>query len=116
MDIPITFTFSQLIQGFLALCGGIATIGVAAGWVIKVINHMKAPQTEQNERLDALEQEVNLLKGYSQTDKEKLEELTESDRLTKRALLALLSHGIDGNNVEEMEHAKTELTNFLISK
>lgn len=31
-------------------------------------------------------------------------------------LLALLDHGIDGNNIEQMQHAKEELQNHLINR
>ena len=34
--------------------------------------------------------------------------------VTMKALLALLSHGIDGNAIEPMKEAKTALENYLI--
>ena len=34
----------------------------------------------------------------------------------QRALLALLSHGIDGNEIDGMRRAKTELETYLTSK
>lgn len=34
---------------------------------------------------------------------------------TMKALLALLSHGIDGNAIEPMKEAKTEIENYLIN-
>lgn len=116
MDTPIIFTPSQLVAGFLAACAGISCIGAAIGWIIKAVNRAKRPNQEQNERLDALEQKVAEFEGYLKSDKERLENIEESNRMTQRALLALLSHGIDGNNIEDMQTAQRDLQNYLIRK
>lgn len=42
--------------------------------------------------------------------------IEEGNRITQRALLALLKHSIDGNEVEELKNASDELTRYLISK
>jgi len=49
-------------------------------------------------------------------DKKRLDSLDEGNRATQRALLALLDHGIDGNNIEQMQHAKEALQNHLINR
>ncbi len=116
MDVPIVLTPAQIVTGFLAVCAGISAIGAAIGWIIKAVNHIKKPNREQNERLDALEKKVAEFEGFFKADKERLESLSESNRMTQRALLALLSHGIDGNNTDEMIRAKDELTSWLIEK
>jgi hypothetical protein len=40
----------------------------------------------------------------------------EGARVTQRALIALLDHGIDGNNIKQMQDAKAELQNHLINR
>lgn len=116
MNIPITITLGQICTGFLAICAGIAAIGAATSWIIKAVNAAKAPGKIQDERIEALEKKVADLEGYSKSDKSRLEEIEDGNRMTQRALLALLSHGIDGNNREEMVKAKNELTTYLIEK
>ena len=116
MNIPITTTFGQLCAGFLAVCAGISCIGAAIGWIIKGLNRVKRPGQEQNDRLDHLESRVTALEGFSKSDKDRLEEIEESNRMTLRALLTLLSHGIDGNNTEDMVKAQKEITTYLIQK
>ena len=49
-------------------------------------------------------------------DKKRLDNIDESTRVTQRALLALLAHGIDGNHHTQMEEAKQELEEHLIKK
>ena len=45
-----------------------------------------------------------------------MQRLEEGNKITQRALLALLAHGIDGNDVDAMKKAKTDLTNYLIEQ
>ena len=49
-------------------------------------------------------------------DYERLNQLEEGNAITQRALLALLAHGIDGNDIEAMKQAKAELTDYLIGR
>ena len=53
MDNAITFTPAQIIAFVLALCGAIVTISAAIGIIAKLLDKVKEPEKEQNERLDA---------------------------------------------------------------
>ena len=81
-----------------------------------IIKGIRAPDAAQNSRLDALEGDMILVKQYLTNDKKAIENLSEGDKVAKRALLALLGHGIDGNNIDEMAECKKELQNYLIGK
>ena len=54
--------------------------------------------------------------GQSVKDFNRLNKLEEGNIVTQRALLALLAHGIDGNDIEAMRKAKAELTDYLIER
>ena len=100
----------------LAGASAIVLLSNAAEKVVKAIKAARAPNVQQNERLDALEewkQEVDLKLN---SDKAALKSIAEDNRVTQRALLALLDHGIDGNNIKQMQNAKEELQNSLINK
>lgn len=105
-----------VIAALLALCGAVTTIGSAVEKIIKVWKAAKAPNVEQNDRLDALEKWKEEVDGKLTRDHERFESLDSGNRVTQRALLALLDHGIDGNNIEQMQHAKEELQNHLINR
>ena len=49
-------------------------------------------------------------------DNDRIEGIERGNRVTQRALLALLSHGIDGNEIDAMSKAKEELENYLIQR
>ena len=56
------------------------------------------------------------MQGYLENDKKRLDALAKGDKMTKRSLLALLAHGIDGNNVTQMKDAKKELEDYLVDR
>ena len=100
----------------LAVAGGISTLGGAANWLVKLVQVIKAPNAEQDRRLSDLEKHMQEVDGYLANDKKRLDNIDESTRVTQRALLALLAHGIDGNHQSQMEDAKKELESHLIKK
>ena len=100
----------------LAIAGGISTIAGAGNWLIKIVSAMKAPNAEQDIRLGKLEKHMEEVDAFLANDKKRLDNIDESTRVTQRALLALLAHGIDGNHQSQMEDAKKELELHLIKK
>ena len=105
-----------VIGGVLAFCGAISTIGGAVEKVAKVVKAAKAPNDEQDRRIGAVEKEIMDIKGFLAKDKKRIDSLEEGNRVTQRALLALLAHGIDGNNQKQMMEAKKELESHLINR
>lgn len=105
-----------VIGGLMALAGFINTVGSAVEKVSKAIKAAKAPNTEQGERLDALEKWREDVDRRLENGSQHFRSLDEGSRVTQLALLALLDHGIDGNNIQQMQHAKEELQNHLINR
>lgn len=116
MDTVIAFTPDSLFAGILAVCAGISCIAAAVGWVIKGIQAAKAPAKKVDERIAALEKITSDHETYFANDKKRLENIEEGNRVTQKAILALLAHGIDGNDVEAMRTAKNELQEYLIER
>lgn len=50
------------------------------------------------------------------SDKNRLDEIENGNRVTQMAILALLDHGIDGNNLEQMKQAKEDLQRHLVER
>lgn len=109
-------TAAVVVGGILALCGAISTIGGAVEKVSKVVKAAKAPNDEQDRRLTAAEKEIVDIKGFLANDKKRIDSLEDGNRVTQRALLALLGHGLDGNNQKQMAEAKAELESHLINR
>ena len=104
----------ELLTALLAAAGAISALGGAANWLVKLVRALKAPNAEQDRRLQSLEKHMQEVDAFLANDKKRLDAMDESNRVTQRALLALLAHGIDGNHQSQMEDAKKELELHLI--
>ena len=100
----------------LAAASAIVLLANAAEKISKTISAARAPNTRQDERISALEEWRKNVDRKLEADKLHLATIDDGNRATQRALLALLDHGIDGNNIEQMQHAKEELQNHLINR
>lgn len=116
MDTVIAFTPAQLWQFTLAICGGIVAVSSAVGVIIALVKKVQSPNQVQNERLEKAEKALEEHQEILDIDKSRFENLEEGNRIILRALLALLAHGIDGNEIDGMRDVKTELTNYLIKR
>jgi hypothetical protein len=100
----------------LAVASGIFILFNAAESIVKTIKAMRAPNVKQDERINALETWRAEVDRKLNADHGHLIAIDDGNRVTQRALLALLDHGIDGNNIEQMQHAKEELQDHLINR
>lgn len=113
-------TGTQLWAFVLAAASAVVLLANAAEKIGKAISAAKKPGQDLSARMDTLETEVNTklseYQRYFDSDKKHLERIDEGERVVQQALLALLDHGIDGNNVKQMEEAKDALQKHLINK
>lgn len=100
----------------LAGASAIVLLANAAEKIGKAIQLAKAPNVKQDERLDKVEKHLEEVDHYLAKDRNRLDSLEEGKRASQRALIALLDHGIDGNNIKQMQDAKTELLDNLINR
>ncbi len=112
----ITLTPVQLVTGLLAICAAISCVGGAIAWIVKGRDKLLEPERKQDDRIRALEERVARYDTLLSKDLERIEVLEEGNRVTQRALLALLAHGIDGNDIGALRCAKEELQEFLIKR
>ena len=76
----------------------------------------EAPNVEQNKRIAELEKWRESVDRKLENDNKHFAKVDEANHVTMLALLALLDHGIDGNNIKQMEIAKDELNKHLVNK
>lgn len=111
-DTTITFTIADV----LWICGGICTIAAALAVISNAVAKAHAPEIQQNKRLDTLEAQVKKFAEYLDRDNRRLNSLDEGNRVTQRALLALMGHAINGNDIDKLSKAKNDLEEYLIKK
>lgn len=119
MDTVIQFTPAQLI----ALAGAIITISTACGVIVNLISKLKEPEKKQDERIGHCEERLNKLdvviekfQGYFSNDDRRFKEIEEGNKITQTALLALLKHSINGNDIKALKDAEKSLEEYLINK
>ena len=111
----------------LAVGGGIVTLSAAGAVIVSLVQKAKAPNKEQDERLDTLEADVKEIKERLEqgdhrfeADSAKVETLEKEMRATNKIIIqslqALTAHAIDGNNTEQLKTSEKSLTKFLINK
>lgn len=108
-------TPGMLVAAVLAICAAIVTISNAAEKIVKAYKAAKAPNEAQNARLDDHEKRLKAAEEKLDRDRDRLRDIDDGNRVTQRALLALLDHGIDGNNIKQMQDAKEALQDHLIN-
>lgn len=106
-------TPAQLWTFVLAAASAIVLLSNAAEKIGKAIAAAKKPNKEQNDRLDKIEGRLDNIDRKLEADKKRLEDADEIRQVELRALLALLDHGIDGNNITQMQAAKNGLLEHL---
>lgn len=113
-------TISAAWAWVLAAASALLLLSNVGEKLVKIVKAIKAPNLQQNEeqdcRLKALEKWKETVDVKLGKDNERLESIEDGNRATQRALLALLDHGIDGNNIKQMQDAKEALQTHLINR
>lgn len=74
------------------------------------------PNRSQNKRLDALEEWKKTVDARLSTGDEHFRVIDDGNRITQKAILALMKHAINGNDVDSLRDAEKDLENYLVQK
>ena len=96
------------------ILSAIILVGNAADKIGNVFKAAKAPADNLKEDVEDLKEWKKEVDRKLGNDKDELADLRNGNQAVFQALLALLDHGIDGNNIKQMEEAKTVVTSHLI--
>lgn len=123
MDTVIQFTPSQLVTMILAVCGGIVSVSAAVTVIAKIIAKAKQPEKIQNDRISKCEQRLDdndkkfeKYDGFFKNDDARLKAIEESNKIILNALLALMKHAINGNDIDNLKQSQKELEAYLVKK
>lgn len=101
------------------IAAALAAIVLVANACEKIINAfkaVKAPNEKQNARLDEHEARLQRVEERLQAGSDRFDSIEESNKAFGLALLAILDHCIDGNNIEQLQRAKETLRNHYVNK
>lgn len=101
--ITTVLTFIMLISNFILM-------------IVMWVDKAKTPERDQNDRIAILEEKVKKLSEERDKEKNKIKEIEQGNVVTQEAILALLSHSIDGNNTAGLTKARDNLQTYLTHK
>ena len=123
MDKVISFTLAELIGLVSAIGGVILTVAAVITLILNLIKKVRAPEDKQNEklknhedRLKSLEDQNKIFSQYFINDDKRFKAIERSNKITQSAILALLKHSINGQDIESLKKAEKSLEEFLIEK
>jgi len=90
---------------FLALLAFIVLLGN----VIKTVKGWLQPGMSEKEWKAEVDRKLG-------SDNERIKSLEDGNKVVCRALIAMLSHEINGNSVDKLQSAMTDLQNYLIER
>jgi hypothetical protein len=100
----------------LAICGGIVTIIGALEKVVGVGKAVNAPNVEQDRRLAALEARCDKYDEYFSVDKHRMDTFEQSMSILMQAEFALLSHAINGNDIDKLKEVQGSMMEYLTKR
>ena len=123
MNNVISFTPTELVGFITAIGGAIVTVRAVITLIFKLVNRVRAPEIKQNERiksvedrLKAVEEQNKIFTQYFINDDKRFKAIERSNKITQSALLAILKHSINGQDIESLKKAEKSIEEFLIEK
>lgn len=101
--------------GLLALATIVSTVGGAVEKIVKLRKAAKAPEVQQDAQIQDLTIRIEKLERSMKQDEDQIADARECNRVLTIGMLALLEHGINGNNIEQMQKAKAGVEDYLTS-
>ena len=77
---------------------------------------MASPTGKQAEMLKLHEERLDLIEERLNKGDSKFHAIETGNKVTQKALIALMGHAINGNDVEQLKKAKKDLEEYLVDK
>ena len=127
MNNPIMLTPVDIFHMALAVCGAIITVSAAMAVVSRAITKAREPERNQDKRIEALETDVKEIKEHLKTNANTCalhhEQLLafelamkKREKLTIESLEVLITHAVDGNNIQGLKDQQKKIAEYLLEK
>lgn len=99
----------------LSVASAIVLLSNAAEKIVVAAKAAKAPETAQNKKISELEDRLKKVETQLGQDKKQIEDSKNCNHVLTKGMLALLDHGINGNNIDQMKDARHDVETYLIN-
>lgn len=99
----------------LAIASAVVLLSNAAEKILKIIKAAKAPERQQNAEIEDIKARLVKLENSLVKDEKQIKDSKECNHVLTKGMLALLDHGINGNNITQMKEARGDVETYLIN-
>ena len=83
--------------------------------LLELVDDLAAEVAGIKEDIDGLGDRLDKVEAKLETDKKRIDDAKECNHVLTKGMLALLEHGINGNNIDQMRDAKNGVEAYLIN-
>ena len=120
-------TPTEVVTLILAIASAFILLVNTGEKIAQIVKALRSPNESQDKRMDKIEKRLDdvenkcerrfdVVEAKLDNDNTRFASITDDNRVTLRALIALLDHGLDGNNLEQMQKAKDALNDRLTKR
>ena len=99
----------------LAVASAIVLLSNAGEKIIKAVRAAKAPEQRQNDEIEDIKARLDKIEKDVLKDEKQIKDVRECTHVITKGVLALLDHGINGNNIDQMKDARQDVERYLIN-
>jgi septal ring factor EnvC (AmiA/AmiB activator) len=99
----------------LAAASAIVLLSNAVEKIVKAVKAAKAPEQRQNDEINEIKKRLDSVEKELSRDEKHLKDVRECNHVITKGVLALLDHGINGNNIDQMKDARHDVETYLIN-
>ena len=99
----------------LAVASAIVLLSNAIEKIVKWVKSAKAPEQRQEKEIKEIKERLDKVERKVDNDKIQIADIREGNHAITKGVLALLEHGINGNNIQQMKDAKHDVEEYLIN-
>jgi len=99
----------------LASASAIVLLSNALEKIAKAVKAAKAPEQRQNDEIEDIKARLDKLEKEILVDEKQLKDARACNHVITKGVLALLDHGINGNNIDQMKEARQDVEQYLIT-
>lgn len=99
----------------LSAASAIVLLSNAIEKIIKAVKTARAPEQRQDDEIVGIKLRLDKVERKLENDKREIADSKECNHVLTKGMLALLEHGINGNNIDQMKDAKKDVNTYLIN-
>lgn len=99
----------------LAAASAIVLLSNAIEKIVRAVKAAKAPEQKQNDEIKDIKDRLDKIETKLENDKKQIADAKECNHVITKGMLALLEHGINGNNIDQMREARNDVNAYLIN-